>query len=170
MELQKPIQNTPNPTVNTGSVETHSRIADSLSKVGICVRNISLYGSGHPVAKDAVKAAHESLLRLLIIQPTVSITVAKTYLAMDSFPIDDNHGCLEAFAVTLHKRGVGELTLKAGLTQAETADFVSVLNMSPEEIATGGGVAAELRKRHVEHITVKQRRIYTLLPARQGPI
>ena len=155
MESQNDNQNAAKQTVNPGSVETHSRIAESLCKVGICVRNMGLYGRNHVVAEDAVRAAHESLLHLLIIQPTVTVAVAKSYLALDSFPIDDNGGCLEAFAVTLHEREVGELTLTVGLTQTDVTEFVDALSLSPEDIALRGGMDAELRKRNVGHITAK---------------
>lgn len=138
-----------------GSVEAHSRIADSLCKLGIAVRNMSLYGPNHGVVEDAVISAHDSLLHLLIIQPKVTVAVADSYLALDSFPIDDRGGCIEDFAGSLYARGVGELAFSVGITHAEVTEFANVLSLTPEDVGLRGGVAAELKRREVEHIAVR---------------
>jgi len=136
------------------SVETYSRASYSLTKFGACVRSISLYGRFHPMFRESVVAAHQALVEMLVVQPTLIVAVTDSYLALDSFPIEDSADCLSAFARLLRERKVGELKLSAGVSEEEIAEFAEVMSLTPEELALRGGVRAELRKRNVTNIAV----------------
>lgn len=135
-------------------VEKYSRAANSLIKLGACVRNVELYGRSHPVFRELAEAAHRSLAQLLVMQPTLTVAVAGDFLTLDSFPIEDSTGCLAALADLLGKANVGELRVTGGITEEEVVDFAEVLGLSSEELELHGGVATELRKRNVSHIEV----------------
>jgi len=139
---------------NIHQVETHSRLADSLIKLGVCVRNIELYGRGHPVFREAVVAAHQAVAGLLIVQPKIVIAVGDTYLAVDSFPIEDKTGGVSAFARLLSTRKVGQFVLASGVSMDELVEFAETASMSPEALELRGGMVTELQRRNVTHISV----------------
>jgi HD-GYP domain-containing protein (c-di-GMP phosphodiesterase class II) len=140
-------------TSSTVLVETHSRLADALIKLSACVRSMELYGRGHPVFLEAVATAHQALIGLLAVQPVLTIAVGDTYLAVDSFPIEDKTGSVASLARLLSTRKVGQLTLTAGVTDEEVVELAEVASMCPEVLELRGGMATELQRRNVVHIS-----------------
>ena len=135
-------------------VETYSHAAESLAKFGGCMRSIGLYGRFHPMFQESVVTAHQALVGLLVVQPTVVVAVADDRLTLDSFPIEDGTDCLSVFAGLLKERRVGELKLTAGVSEEEVMEFAEAMSLPPEELALRGGLSAELRRRNVTNIAV----------------
>lgn len=153
MDMQNELQITQ--TVDSASADMHYRIADALTKVGTCARSVIQYGRHHPLVEEMVQAAHQAFAELLVIQPTVAIAVTDSYLAIDSFPIEDPGGCLAAFARLLSERKITELRLSVGITLNEVLEFSEVLALSPEDLLLRGGIAAEMERRKVINITTR---------------
>ncbi|MCE5314632.1 MAG: HD-GYP domain-containing protein [Armatimonadota bacterium] len=137
---------------NRQSDDMHTRIADALSKISICTRSVAQYGRSHPIIDEMVGNAHQAVAQLLVIQPTLAIAAGESYLALESFPIEDGSGTLTAFAETLHARKVTELRLISGITPAELIDFAEILSLSPENLAIRGGISSEMTRRQISHI------------------
>lgn len=143
------------------ALDLHSRMADALARLAACVRSVAQYGRSHPVIIDMVGSVQESLAELLVVQPTLVVAVGDSFLALESFPVEDNSGCLADLAKTLRERKVSELRLRTGVTHKEVGDFAEIVSMAPEEVLLRGGVETELNKREAEHIKVRS----GLLPA-----
>ncbi|MDO8682621.1 MAG: HD-GYP domain-containing protein [Armatimonadota bacterium] len=155
MEEQREFDVTQKTGWNTGSVEMHSRVAEALSKLSVCVRSVGLYGRFHPMIEDLVVTAHQAVTNLLLTQPKVMVVATDSCLVMDSFPIEDNSGSLVSIAKSMRERNVGELTLTAGLTQDEMTEFAEALSLEPDKLKLLGGIAMELRRRNVTHVEVR---------------
>lgn len=140
----------------TASIELHSRITQSLLQVAVCVRSLGLYGKHHPLIREMAAQAHQTLVTLLIIQPTVVIGVGAGYLSLESFPIQDPSGGLAAFAVMLNEHQVSEFKLLTGVTEAEIMELSDVLSLSHEDLLMHGGIIIELERRGVHHIQMRQ--------------
>lgn len=139
----------------TNTADMHSRIADALTKLSICAHSICHYGRAHPLVEDMAQTAMHAVAELLVVQPTVGVACTGSCFALDSFPIEDNTGCLAAFADSLHQRAVTELVLKTGITQDELMDFAESMSFSPEGLTVRGGLAAEIARRNVTHIATR---------------
>ncbi|MHB1458017.1 MAG: HD-GYP domain-containing protein, partial [Armatimonadota bacterium] len=138
------------------SIELHTRITQSLLQIAVCVRSLGLYGKHHPLIREMAAQAHQTLVALLIIQPTVVIGVGSNYLSLDSFPVQDPSGGLAAFAGMLHDRLVSEFKLLTGITEAEIMELSDILALPNEDLVVYGGIIAELERRGVQHIQMKQ--------------
>jgi len=137
------------------SVDMHARVADAFGKTSVCVRSVGQYGRFHPLIEELVDSAHQALAELLVIQPTVIVASADSYLALDSFPVEDRKGSLEGFSKILHQRKVSEIRLTAGVTHQEVLEFAETLTLSPEDLMLRGGVNGELERRGVVNIQVR---------------
>ena len=152
------IEQTPTPQEpSTGQLpsDQHARIADTLAKLAGCARSIGLYGRSHPVVQELIESARDSFVHLLLTEPSLTLAVADTYLALDSFPIEDNSGSLVGFVKMLHERRIGELRFNAGITADEITDFAETLSADPDDLRGKGGVREELRRRNVANISVR---------------
>ena len=147
--------------VQSTLVDMHSRVADALAKLGVCVRSVGQYGRTHPLIEEMTESAHAALAELLVLQPTLIIAATDSYLALDSFPIEDATGCLASLSKSLFDRKVAELKLSAGVTRDEIGDFAEVLSTSPEDLTLRGDVATELFRRGVINISAR----HGVLPA-----
>jgi len=138
------------------SIDVHSRITQSLLQIAVCVRSMGLYGKHHPLVQEMVAQARQSLNILLIVQPIVVIGVGDSYLSLESFPVHDSSGGLSAFAGMLNEHLVSEFRLVSGITETEIMELSDVLSLSHEDLIMRGGISAELVRRDVQHIRMKQ--------------
>lgn len=136
----------------SNTADIHARIADTLAKIGVCARTIGQYGRSHPLVEEMVDNAHQALAELLVMQPSIVIAVGESYLALDSFPIEDANGCLAGLACLLHQRKVSEIKLSAGVSRQESLDFAEIITIAPEDLMLRGGIGSELRKRGITNI------------------
>ncbi len=153
--MTEDIKNTNNHLPKRVPSELHPRVADAMTKVSGCVRNLSLYGRFHPMFQDMSAAAHQSLSDLFAFQPVITMAVIDSYLTLDSFPLEDSSGAVATLADALQARRVGELRLSAGLTEEEITDFAELLCLSPEDLLLRGGIAEEMKKHRITHIETK---------------
>ena len=136
-------------------MDMHARIADVLAKIGVCARTVGQYGGSHPLVREMVDSAYQAIAELMVVQPSVVVAAADSYLALDSFPIEDNTGRLAGLAGLLHERRVSEVKLSAGVTPREVLDFAETITMSPEDLDLRGGTIGELKTRGVAHIQAR---------------
>ena len=137
------------------TVDMHARVADALAKVAACARTVGQYGGSHPLVGEMVAAAYQAIAELVVVQPSVVLAVGDSYVALDSFPIEDATGCLASLARLLHERQVSEVKISAGLTPREMLEFAQAITMVPEDLSLHGGIGVELTNRGIENIRVK---------------
>lgn len=142
-------------TPRSDSVDMHARIADALARIGVCTRTLGQYGRSHPLVERMVENAHQALAELLVLQPSLVVAVGDSYLAMDSFPVEDPTGSLAGFAKLLHERHISELKLNSGVTSREVLEFADTIALSPEDLTLRGGIGAELRTRALPNIQTR---------------
>lgn len=135
--------------------DVQARIADAFTKMAGCARSVALYERSHPVLQEMIASTHLALSSLLAAEPTLVVAATDTYLALDSFPIEDGPGALSGFVRSLRERKIGELKLSVGLTEDEITDFAEALCVLPEDLAARGGMREELHRRKVSHIQVR---------------
>ena len=155
MDWHDDIPLTPRAHSGETSEEAYNQIADALTKIAVCVRSLGQYGSSHPLILEMAEAAHLTLSELLAVQPTVAVAVGDSYLALDSFPMEDRAGGLTEFAKLLHERQVGLVKITAGVTQEEILALAELLSLSPEDLTLRGGIETEKTRRNITHIAVE---------------
>lgn len=139
------------PVINTGAAVTNA-----LTALGACTRYMNLYGAEHPLMQEKMIDAHNLLVRLLIIQPIVTIGITDPYLTLDRFPIEDPTANLAAFAKLLNARRVVEMQLSAGIAIRDIEILSEILMIAPDEIESMGGIENEMKMRGAVHIQLKE--------------
>jgi len=79
----------------------------------------SAYPPGHPLRMAAEAAALEAVGSALSEEPEFAIVVSRNQLVIGGAGTDQNNPALSELAERLHHRGVGTITLRAGITTAE---------------------------------------------------
>lgn len=139
-------------TFTAHKTELHEITADVMAKVGVCVRNVGLYGQFHSVVQDSVNIAYNAMSELLAIRSTLILALTDAHLMMDSYPIEDRNGCLESLLSLLRERGIGEISFTHGLAMNELIEFSEVMSMGIEELTLHGGVFNEINRRNIVNI------------------
>lgn len=142
-------------TATTNTADMHARIADALTKVGVCARTVGQYGRSHPLVEEMVDSAHQAIAELMVVQPSLVVAAGESYLALDSFPLEDSNGCLAGLARLLGERRVSEIKLSAGISREEVLGLAEAMTVTPEDLMLRGGMAAELKKRGVVNIVTR---------------
>lgn len=90
-----------------------------LKRWSVAMHRRSAYPPGHPLRLAAQAAALETLARALEQEPEIIIAVSPGQLAVDGVFNEANDVALSELAERLHRRGVGTITVRAGVTAEE---------------------------------------------------
>ncbi len=74
------------------------------------------YAPSHPMVSHAESALHEAMLAALATRSSFTLGVAHRELLVDQVPVEHGGATARDLAERLHRRGVGAITLSAGLT------------------------------------------------------
>lgn len=74
------------------------------------------YAPNHPMVSQAESALHEALQEALAARSSFTLGVAHRELLVDQVPVEHGGATARELAERLHRRGVGAITLAAGLT------------------------------------------------------
>jgi len=130
-------------------------VGRAVAAFGIYTRNVSLYGTFHPVVESSASAAFESISDVLISVRSTTLAVTDSNLAMGSYLIGDDTGTLRSFAHMLWERKISELKFTAGVTKDEVIRFAEALSMPTADLMLRGGLDTELKRHAVTNISVK---------------
>jgi hypothetical protein len=94
------------------------------------------YAPTHPMVMQAEEALHEALRAALTRRPSITLGIAHRELLVDQVPIEQAGATARELAERLHRRGVGAITLSAGLTLEALQQALSWLAHDPTATAT----------------------------------
>lgn len=90
-----------------------------LKRWSVAMHRRAAYPPGHPLRLAAQGQALEALERALEQESEIIIAVSPNQLAIDGASTEENNPALSELAERLHRRGVGTITLRAGVTAEE---------------------------------------------------
>ncbi len=102
------------------------------------------YAASHPMVQAAEAHLHESATAVLTKRPVIAIGVAKTELLIDGEPYVTKGSFARELATRLHRRGVGAVTMQAGLPLLQVREMLAWLATEPAEHADAIGDAAPI--------------------------
>ena len=133
--------------------------------INTAIRNLRLYPSGNPMIQDALDKVHRSISLLLSQTDQVVFAEAEKVLIIDDQPLNEKilqRPQVRAFLDTMIELGVHTLSLQRGLGHYELQVFLELLNGEADEIAAAGGVATLVKRRHLPHIRIDEKRFVAL--------
>lgn len=102
-----------------------------LVRFSIALHKHSTYPPGHPTLRAADDSVAESLAALFASRAELRLGVARHELVVDESATDQGHPVLRELAERLHRRSVGGLLLRKGLTAEELAEVLQALSGDP---------------------------------------
>lgn len=89
------------------------------------------YAAAHPMVLAAEQQLHEAAVAILLTRPVITIGVAKTDLLIDGEPYVTKSSFARELATRLHRRGVGAVTLQAGVPMLQLREILAWLATEP---------------------------------------
>jgi putative nucleotidyltransferase with HDIG domain len=131
-----------------------AKAGDILTLLSRAWRNVTLYGTDHPVAKTAIGNLYQVLQQRLIGRPTVRLFVQDGTFFEDARVLLEETLRFYSLLSVFTERCISAVQFESGVERWELERFIEVLALKPQEIAERGGAEAHLRARGVQHITV----------------
>ena len=121
----------------TGALPASERVSPPdtiiafLVRVSIALHKHATYPPGHPALVAADSALAAAADALFVDRPSLGIGVARRALLIDGVPADSSNAVVKELAERLHRREVGGITLRRGVTPDELSDALRHLSADP---------------------------------------
>ncbi len=129
-----------------------------LMELNKAVKMHNFYPQGHPNLQDALKNCHKLILEKIKSGGDINFTLNKKSFFHEKIPIAPDNADLAALAKKLFYRRVKEFTVTGGITTAELAHFLELMQLEPVDILAKGGAESILVSRDVEGILLNEMR------------
>ncbi|HEX9484605.1 MAG TPA: hypothetical protein VF929_08485, partial [Gemmatimonadaceae bacterium] len=96
-------------------------LSEFLVELSVAMHKHAIYPRGHPLLTQSVEAVHDSLIRLLVERPALSIGVARRQLIIEGVATGALHPLLSELAGKLHRHHIGALKFLRGISRDELA-------------------------------------------------
>lgn len=100
------------------------------------------YAATHPMVLSAEQQLHESLTAALALKPVLTLGVARHELLIDGDTYVTRNSFARELATRLHRRGVGAITLQAGVTLVQLRETLTWLAHEQPGAAEGSAPSA----------------------------
>jgi hypothetical protein len=119
-------------------------------------RTVKIYPPNNPVYSQSIKKSFELLDHFLATAREYPVGVQKTYFTYQRTPVGKEAQLNRAIAQDLFAKGIREVILSTGVTEAELLDLCQALALSSEELAMKNGISSILWEKGAAHIKVAE--------------
>jgi len=129
-----------------GDSEQDKREAgETIRILGVCLQQLTLYGSAHGVAKKAVKRCYERVCEILDRDEELVLSTCEGSPIVNGEIVSLSSAHAHTVADTLIDRDIGTFTLTRGITADEFAALTEVLTAQPQDLHELGGFGSALK-------------------------
>lgn len=114
----------------------------------------SLYGTEHPITRQACDAAAEALVGMMSGRADFTLTVTESELLAEGEELPQSPP-LQQLHENLRRRQVAALVIRPGLTWEEVSALIGVLATEPIALANAGGACRALLEARCEHLELR---------------
>lgn len=104
-----------------------AEVVSFLAQFAVALHKQRAYPPGHPMRAAAARQAFEALDPLLEDRTALRLGVARHQLVIEDQVTDPDHFIIRDLAERLHRRQIGSIVLRPGITADELASFLDVL-------------------------------------------
>lgn len=152
--------------IRDASLET---FADFIQQLNVLRKNLATYPADHPVLSRTTDKVFAVLPSLFASADTIQCAVVKQALFLNGIKQNPQNAVFQNFSAALSSKGIVLLRFVNGLTRDEIWRFCHLLNQTPEDILTQGGIDEVLKQTQLQHITALKMN-YNLFRAVAGKI
>lgn len=116
------------------------------------IRAVKLYPSNNPIYSQSVKKSHELLTPFFSTATDLHVSIHKAFFSCMNVPVGKETQLNKTIAHDLFMKGVREIVITPGVTEAELLVLYQALAQSSESLAMNNGVASILWEKDIKHI------------------
>ncbi len=116
----------------SGRSPTPDTLIRFLTRFSIALHKHATYPPGHPTLVSADSAVAQALDGMFQERATRQLGVARRELVIDGQPIESSNAIVSELAERLHRREIGGLELRRGVTPEELADVLQEMSADPQ--------------------------------------
>ena len=116
----------------TGRSPAPDALIRFLTRFSIALHKHATYPPGHPTLVSADSAVAQALDGLFQDRTSLQLGVARRELIIDGQPIESSNAIVSELAERLHRREIGGLELRRGITPDELADLLQEMSADPQ--------------------------------------
>ncbi len=131
-------------------------VHDVMRSLVSAIRTVKIYPPNNPIYFQSIKKSFELLEHFLTTAPEYSVGVQKTNFTYQRMPVGKEAQLNKAIAQDLFAKGIREIVLSAGVTEAELLELCRALALSSEDLAMKNGITSILWEKGAEHIKVTE--------------
>lgn len=131
-------------------------IHDVMRALVSAIRTVKIYPPNNPIYFQSIKKSFELLEHFLTTAPVYLVGVQKTNFTYQGMPVGKEAQLNKAIAQDLFAKGIREIFLSAGVTEAELLELCRALALSSEDLAMKNGISSILWEKGAEHIKVTE--------------
>ena len=139
----------------SAETDMRQRLASVAIDLNVALKNIRLYGPGHPVAALSSSGALEELSDLLYRNRRITLKVIEKELIFEGDRILEDSSSVEGLVSAFSTAGVQSITFLRGLTHQELAAFLELLTQEQELLERAGGIAEAAKQCSHSHLLVE---------------
>ena len=129
-------------------------LSQFLYALNIARRQMLAYPVQHPSVEAALEFAVQRFDTLGGSLPKVTIGIARDTLFIDEGQLDRKNPVYRDMAGVLFSRGIATVTFQRELSREELAQFIGLLCLPREHVASHGSIQAALESKGIRHISV----------------
>jgi len=131
-------------------------ILDVMRALVSAIRTVKIYPPNNPIYFQSIKKSFELLEHFLTTAPEYPVGVQKTNFTYRRVPVGKEAQLNKAIAQDLFAKGIREMVISAGVTEAELLELCQALALSTEDLAMKNGITSILWEKGAEHIKVTE--------------
>ena len=131
-------------------------VHDVMRALVSAIRTVKIYPPNNPIYFQSIKKSFELLEHFLTTAPVYLVGVQKTNFTYQGMPVGKEAQLNKAIAQDLFAKGIREIFLSAGVTEAELLELCRALALSSEDLAMKNGISSILWEKGAEHIKVTE--------------
>ena len=140
-------------------VRVPAEVEALLKQLLVTYKAVMLYPPSSNIPRENGDMVAEQLKQIVATRPEVTLVVAKDQLLFEDAVVFPGQPAFSALAQEFYNRGVADMRFHAGASGQDFVAFLSLLRVSPAEIASGGGFETRLWDQIVDTITVTDARL-----------
>jgi hypothetical protein len=131
-------------------------VHDVMRALVSAIRTVKIYPPNNPVYSQSLKKSFELLDHFLATAQEYTVGVQKTNFTYRRTPVGKEAQLNRAIAQDLFTKGIREIVLSAGATEAELLTLCRALALSSEDLAMKNGISSILWEEGATHIKVSE--------------
>jgi len=132
------------------------KLAVAIKELNLARTNAGIYPFDHPQIAASLDRAFAALRDILAQGPPLTLGIAMDCLVVDGERLNHGNLAFRKFAAAMAGRNVISVTFHPALTKEDLFNFQRILNLTPAETRSRGGIGALLMPAGLETIAVRE--------------